>query len=73
MCYRKLGELKKRFSVKALLYFINKYVNLYSFCLINSRAAIAGAIIGLHLVFYNSKNLNCTGALSILRSVHTFS
>ena len=55
MCYRKLGELKKRFSVKALLYYINKYVNLYSFCLINRRAAIAGAIIGLLLVFVNSR------------------
>ena len=31
---------------------------------INSRTAIAGAIIGLLLVFYNSKNLNCIGALS---------
>ena len=40
----------------------------------NSRTAIAGAIIGLLLVFYNSKNLNCIGALSFfLRSVHTFS
>ena len=54
-----------------------------------SRTAIAGAIIGLLLVFYNSKNLNCIGALSFflqfkefelywgavffLRSVHTFS
>ena len=42
---------------------------------INSRTAIAGAIIGLLLVFYNSKNLNCIGALSFffLRSVLTFS
>ena len=32
--------------------------------LFNSRTAIAGAIIGLLLVFYNSKNLNCIGALS---------
>ena len=40
----------------------------------NSRTAIAGAIIGLLLVFYNSKNLNCIGALSFfLSSVHTFS
>ena len=31
---------------------------------INSRTAIAGAIIGLLLVFYNSMNLNCIGALS---------
>ena len=31
--------------------------------LFNSRTAIAGAIIGLLLVFYNSKNLNCIGAL----------
>ena len=31
---------------------------------INSRTAIAGAIIGLLLVFYNSKNLNYMGALS---------
>ena len=40
-----------------------------------SRTAIAGANIGLLLVFYNSKNLNCVGALSLffLRSVHTFS
>ena len=30
----------------------------------NSSTAIAGAIIGLLLVFYNSKNLNCIGALS---------
>ena len=30
--------------------------------IINSRTAIAGAIIGLLLVFY--KNLNCIGALS---------
>ena len=30
----------------------------------NSRSAIAEAIIGLLLVFYNSKNLNCIGALS---------
>ena len=40
----------------------------------NSRTAIAGSIIGLLLVFYNSKNLNCIGALSFfLRSVHIFS
>ena len=39
-----------------------------------SRTAIAGANIGLLLVFYNSKNLNCIGALSFfLRSAHTFS
>ena len=31
--------------------------------LINSRRAIAEATIGLLLVFYNSKNLNCIGAL----------
>ena len=59
------------------------------FIVFNSRTAIAGAIIGLLLVFYNSKNLNCTGALSFFynsknlncigalsffsRSVHTFS
>ena len=42
--------------------------------LINTRTAIAGAIIGLFYFFYNSKNLNCIGALSFfLRSVHTFS
>ena len=35
---------------------------------INSRTAIAGAIIGLLLVFYNSKNLNCIGALSFYDS-----
>ena len=29
----------------------------------NSRTAIAGAIIGLLLVFYNSKNLNCFGVV----------
>ena len=34
---------------------------------INSRTAIAGAIIGLLLVFYNSRKLNCIGALSFLR------
>ena len=27
----------------------------------------------MFLVFYNSKNLNCIGVLSFLRSVHTFS
>ena len=37
-------------------------------CLFNSRTAIAGAIIGLLLVFYNSKNLNCIGALSFYDS-----
>ena len=37
----------------------------------NSRTAIAGAIIGLLLVFYNSKNLNCIGVLFFL-CVHTF-
>ena len=35
---------------------------------INSRTVIAGAIIGLLLVFYNSKNLNCIGALSFYDS-----
>ena len=35
---------------------------------INSRTAIAEAIIGLLLVFYNSKNLNCIGALSFYDS-----
>ena len=51
---------------------LNFTLNHYFF--INSRTAIAGAIIGLLLVFYNSKNLNCIGALSFfLRSVHTFS
>ena len=34
----------------------------------NSRKAIAGAITGLLLVFYNSKNLNCIGALSFYDS-----
>ena len=33
----------------------------------NSRTAIAGAIIGLLLVFYNSKILNCIGALSFFK------
>ena len=32
--------------------------------IINSREATAEAIIGLLLVFYNSKNLNCIGVLS---------
>ena len=41
------------------------------FFLFNSRRAIA-AIIGDVVVFYNSKNLNFIGALSFLRSVHTF-
>ena len=36
--------------------------------MINSRTAIAGAIIGLLLVFYNSMNLNCIGALSFYNS-----
>ena len=35
----------------------------------NSRTAIAGANIGLLLVFYNSKNLNCIGALSFFKSI----
>ena len=39
------------------------------FCLvcliINRREAIAEAIIGFLLIFYNSKNLNCIGALSV--------
>ena len=34
----------------------------------NSRTAIAGAIIGLLVVVYNSKNLNCIGALSFYDS-----
>ena len=34
---------------------------------INSRTAIAGAIIGLLMVFYNSKNLNCIEALSFFK------
>ena len=34
----------------------------------NSRTAIAGAIIGPLLVFYNSKNLSCIGALSFYDS-----
>ena len=38
---------------------------------INSRTAIAGAIIGLLLVFYNSKNLNCIGALSFFKDLFT--
>ena len=33
----------------------------------NRREAIAQAIIGLLLVFYNSKNLNCIGALSFFK------
>ena len=37
------------------------------FTIFISREAIAEAIIGLLLVFYNSKNLNCIGALSFLR------
>ena len=41
---------------------INRYKSL-----INGRTAIAGAIIGLLLVFYNSKNLNCIGALSFFK------
>ena len=32
--------------------------------IIKSREAIGEAIIGLLSVFYNSKNLNCIGALS---------
>ena len=39
----------------------------------NSRTAIAGAIIGLLVVFYNSKDLNFIGRCLFLRSVHTFS
>ena len=37
-----------------------------------SRTAIAGAIIGVLLVFYNSKNLNCIGALSFKICSHIF-
>ena len=44
--------------------FEEKCRSLERFCFFNSRTAIAGAIIGLLLVFYNSKNLNCIGALS---------
>ena len=35
-------------------------------CLINSREAIA-VVIEYIVVFYNSKNLNCIGALSFLK------
>ena len=35
--------------------------------LINTRTAIAGAIIGLFWFFYNPKNLNCIGALSFFK------
>ena len=35
----------------------------YSRFLVNSRTAIAGAIIGLLLAFYNSKNMNLNVAL----------
>ena len=38
---------------------------------INSFTAIAGAIIGLLLVFYNSKNLNCIGALIFFKDLFT--
>ena len=48
----KRGALYENFKVEKL------YIKL-----INSRTAIAGAIIGLLLVFYNSKSLNCIGAL----------
>ena len=37
----------------------------------NGREAIA-AVIGDILVYYDSKNLNCIGALSFLRSFHAF-
>ena len=43
--------------------------NLPGMFIINSRTAIAGAIAGLLSVFYyNSKNLNCIGALSFYDS-----
>ena len=39
-----------------------------NFVIINGRDAIAeNIIVGLLLVFYNSKNFNCIGALSFLR------
>ena len=51
----------------ALIAIANKRICI-SCSFINSRTAIAWAIIGLLLVFfYNSKNLNCIGALSFLR------
>ena len=46
------------------LFFPIRFIRMNRVFLINSRTAIAGAIIGLLLVFYNSKNLNCIGALS---------
>ena len=46
------------------LIWAGKILGKHSDLFINSRTAIAGAIIALLLVFYNSKNLNCIGALS---------
>ena len=40
-----------------------RYDSINSSVFINSRTAISGAIIGLLLVFYNSKNLNCIGVV----------
>ena len=37
------------------------------FFFFNGRTAIAGAIIGFLLVFYNSKNMNCIGVLSFFK------
>ena len=67
---KKLDKYKARSLSPSSLGYLSSFKRL----LVNSRTAIAGAIIGLLLVLYNSKNLNCIGALSFfLRSVHTFS
>ena len=50
--------------VDTFVCFISNSIRMLKVVVINSRTAIAGAIIGLLLVFYNSKNLNCIGALS---------
>ena len=39
--------------------------------LLNSRAAIAGAFIGLLLVFYNSRNINFIGVRSYFNDLFT--
>ena len=60
------------FLVEFLSFLLFVLVGRYDINLFNSRDGIA-AIIGDIMVFYNSKNLYCLGALSFLRSVHPFS
>ena len=58
----RLGWYKVQYTNKRLL-----KLTTWSYFFVNSRTAIAGAIIGLLLVFYMLKNLNCIGALSFFK------